>query len=250
MSLCEAKSTATAQPANEATGGPIRCSGLSLPRYTWKRGQIIIRMICGGSEQDRNEVQANARKWWDGPKGINLTLKFIYPHPTMEVDIQVILTDRGVSWSYVGTAARLIEGATMELGILGEGDLEVRRYNTQHEFGHAIGPGHEHQSPLCTIKRVPQQQIYSHYSSLCKWSTEKIEKEIIRRYPLSEVRVTSYDERSVMHYPIDPILTTNRKEIKRNIISDIDWDTQPTYILFQKMVLIARCRSRAQYICL
>ena len=78
----------------------------------------------------------------------------------------------------------------------------VRRYNTRHEFGHAIGLGHEHQSPLCTIKRVPQQQIYSYHSSLCKWSTEKIEKEIIRRYSLSEVRVTLYDERSVMHYPI------------------------------------------------
>jgi hypothetical protein len=85
-----------------------------------------------------------------------------------------------------------------------------------HEFGHALGLDHEHQSPLSTI-RWNEREVFKYYNA-----RTAAEKEIIRKQVLSKLepdKVTTskeFDYNSIMLYFFPATLTDDNKGTTQN----------------------------------
>ena len=110
-------------------------------------------------------------------------------------DIRVNFSQRG-SWSYIGTDATQIplESFTMNLGF-------VDKATVLHEFGHALGLIHEHQSPFRGGYEWDKEAVIRALSGPPNyWDRERIENNIFKRYKKRKLRGTRYDTKSIMHY--------------------------------------------------
>ena len=119
------------------------------------------------------------------------------------------LTDRGHNNSRVGTEARsvLADKATMNLD-LHSCDTKYKRHLVIHEFGHALGLGHEHQrsSFWSDIRPHIDQAKMKRYFRKCMRGLS--ERDFNRHWEqnyaedvCSELgQSTEYDSDSVMHY--------------------------------------------------
>ena len=110
-------------------------------------------------------------------------------------DIRVNFTEQG-SWSYIGTDAANIplESFTMNLGF-------VDRATVIHEFGHALGLIHEHQSPFeGGFEWNREAVINSLMGPPNFWDMQRIENNMFRRYKKGDLDGTFYDTKSIMHY--------------------------------------------------
>ena len=118
-------------------------------------------------------------------------------------DIRVNFTEQG-SWSYIGTDAANIplESFTMNLGF-------VDRATVIHEFGHALGLIHEHQSPFeGGFEWNREAVINSLMGPPNFWDMDRIENNMFRRYKKGDLDGTFYDTKSVMHYRYCSIIGT------------------------------------------
>ncbi|KAH8595971.1 metalloprotease, partial [Bisporella sp. PMI_857] len=108
------------------------------------------------------------------------------------------------SWSYVGTdSARYVPDQnqpTMNFGWFDEhtSDEEFSR-TVIHEFGHAIGCIHEHQSPAATIK-WDEAKVIADARATMGWDEAKTRHNILQRYNASETSNTTFDRNSIMCY--------------------------------------------------
>lgn len=110
-------------------------------------------------------------------------------------DIRVNFNQKG-SWSYIGTDATKIplESFTMNLGF-------VDKTTVLHEFGHALGLIHEHQSPFRGGYEWDKEAVIRALSGPPNyWDRERIENNIFKRYKKRKLRGTKYDTKSIMHY--------------------------------------------------
>ena len=110
-------------------------------------------------------------------------------------DIRVNFNQQG-SWSYIGTDATKIpiESFTMNLGF-------VDKATVLHEFGHALGLIHEHQSPFRGGYEWDKETVIRALSGPPNyWDRERIENNIFKRYKRRKLRGTKYDTKSIMHY--------------------------------------------------
>ena len=110
-------------------------------------------------------------------------------------DIRVNFNQKG-SWSYIGTDATQIpiESFTMNLGF-------VDKATVLHEFGHALGLIHEHQSPFRGGYEWDKEVVIRALSGPPNyWDRERIENNIFKRYKKRKLRGTKYDTKSIMHY--------------------------------------------------
>jgi len=110
-------------------------------------------------------------------------------------DIRVNFSQQG-SWSYIGTDATKIptESFTMNLGF-------IDKATVLHEFGHALGLIHEHQSPFRGGYEWDKEAVIRALSGPPNyWDKERIEHNIFMRYKRRKLRGTKYDTKSIMHY--------------------------------------------------
>src|SRR3972149_5885488 len=105
----------------------------------WVTGSTLRIKFMGGTAAQRALVQKHAPEWTE-----HANLKFEFSN-ALDAEIRISFDPTDGAWSYIGTDARGIPSgeATMNLGWV---DPQVIR----HETWHAIGLGHEHQSPLGT----------------------------------------------------------------------------------------------------
>ena len=86
---------------------------------------------------------------------------------------------------------------------LGVGDDDIKRYLVCHEFGHALGLGHEHQSPLAP--ELDKDKVINYLVGKCGMKKDAAEKKYEVDYkmdlPSSDSRTTPHDPRSIMQYP-------------------------------------------------
>lgn len=110
-------------------------------------------------------------------------------------DIRVSFSEEG-SFSCVGTDAKHIARTsyTMNLGF-------IDKATVLHEFGHALGLGHEHQSPFSTGFEWNKEAVIKSLSGPPNyWSVQKIEKQVFEKYKMGDVNATFHDTKSIMHY--------------------------------------------------
>lgn len=128
---------------------------------------------------------------------------------------------RGASWSYIGTDAldpTLHQDApTMNFGWFSPAtpNDELQRV-VLHEFGHALGLIHEHQSPAASIP-WDREAVYEYYAGPPNfWSPEQVEHNIFDRYNYAQANASAFDPASIMLYPIPPEFTRGKLTVGWN----------------------------------
>jgi hypothetical protein len=132
-----------------------------------------------------------------------------------------IAFERGASWSYLGTDALdpALDGdaPTMNFGWFSPAtpNDELQRV-VLHEFGHALGLIHEHQSPAAEIP-WDREAVYGYYAGQPNhWSPEQVDHNIFQRYSRAQANSSVFDPQSIMLYPIPPEFTGGKLSVGWN----------------------------------
>ncbi len=94
-----------------------------------------------------------------------------------------------------------------------------------HEFGHAIGLAHEHQSPRQGIEWNEQAVIEALSGPPNYWSEFEIRTNVLEKYREDQINGTEFDPDSIMLYFFPPEWTKNGQGTKGNTaLSDKDME--------------------------
>jgi hypothetical protein len=168
-------------------------------RKRWISGSTLNVRFLGGTQNQKDLVIEQAN-WWT--QHANLDFDF-NDAPNAHIRISFDPTDG--AWSYVGTDALSIPNgqATMNLGFMDRG-------TSGHEFGHAIGLGHEHQNPAGGIVWNEAEVIADLSGPPNNWTEAQIRHNVLDRYSADQIRGTDFDEKSIMLYEFPAEWTVNR----------------------------------------
>ena len=179
------------QPRNAipSPGGPglLRASGVT--RKLWHKRTLNVCFMEKSFREDEVFEYANI---WTQYCGI----EFKKVDSPIGSDIRIGFNNNDGAWSYVGTDCLGIPSTelTMNLGF-------IDRATVLHEFGHALGLIHEHQSPAKgNFKWNKPEVIKSLEGPPNNWDMETIQSNMFHKYKKSSISGTKYDRRSIMHY--------------------------------------------------
>jgi serralysin len=182
----------------QSGAGKDRAALLKLAK--WPAGAIITVSFLDGSAALQKRV-AKAARQWTAPGRANLTLDF--RKNTNATDIRVSFRYEG-SWSSVGTDCRRETNhaqPTMNFGWLTDASSNVEVEEVVlHEFGHALGLIHEHQSPGGKIQ-WDKKAVYAELSGPPNnWDKGTIDFNMFDAYKRRETNYTKLDPTSIMMY--------------------------------------------------
>jgi hypothetical protein len=185
----------TALSAPPKGAGPTAC--------LWKKTTLTVRFL-EGDPVVQDKVRQTALEW---NKYSGVQLRFT---DSGDADIRIGFRPDGGSNSYVGTCRPALgpSDETMNLGWLTPttSDEEYRRV-VLHEFGHALGLIHEHQSPASPIQ-WNKQAAYDYYASTNHWDHATVDHNLFQKYAAGETH-SAFDPTSIMAYYIPKELTTD-----------------------------------------
>ncbi len=179
-----------------SVGGRTRA--IIVVRKMWINGTILHVRFMGGTDEQHQIVKDQA-KWWT--QHANLTFVF---DDAPDADIRIKFDSGDGAWSYVGTDCASIpqHEATMNLGFLDRG-------TPAHEFGHAIGLGHEHSNPEGGIQWNRNEVIRDLSRPPNSWTVAQIEHNVFHKYDADQINGTHFDTDSIMLYEFPARWTTN-----------------------------------------
>ena len=188
-----------------------------LATYTdkmWEPGQTITVGfdIVGGSIDQIDLVKRYAKEW-----ELFANIKFDFQNSGNGM-IRVGFKPIG-SWSYIGRdALTILSGqTTMNFGWLGSVNNDFARQVILHEFGHALGFIHEHQRVDAFIN-WDKEKVYTYYSQAPNnWTREMTDQQIFQKYAVNATNYSTYDQLSIMQYPVPAELTTDGSRIDWNM---------------------------------
>ncbi|VAW89475.1 regulatory protein [hydrothermal vent metagenome] len=178
-----------------------------------------------GSDSQKSAVK-NAFSAW---KELGVGLTFTETSDPGDAQIRIAF-EPGGSWSYVGRDAidyvRDPKERTMNFGW--DLSTDYGRDTALHEIGHALGFPHEHQNPNAGIV-WDEEAVYSYFSGAPNfWDREQTFYNIIRKISAAEVRGSSWDKNSIMHYHFEaglikvPEEYQNRALLPESGLSEVD----------------------------
>lgn len=205
---------------------PVRVARMALiNRSKWEAGRNLRCRFLDGSKTQRRKVESKAHLW---VKFANIEITF-GDDPEAEVRISFQADDG--SWSGVGKDCLNASyfpkyQPTMNFGWLKD-DTDSTEYErvVVHEFGHALGCIHEHQSPSEKL-RWNKAAVYKAFSGPPNyWSKADIDGNVLDKYSPNGVSFTSFDVKSIMLYQFDGSLFTDGKGTPENTkLSGMDKD--------------------------
>uniref|UniRef100_A0A4E9E819 Peptidase metallopeptidase domain-containing protein n=1 Tax=Gibberella zeae TaxID=5518 RepID=A0A4E9E819_GIBZA len=192
--------------AGDAVPGAQSPLALAIPVGSmWRNGRKLRVRILNGSDKIKGKIKQYAEEW-NNYSGV----KFVFAD-SGDAEIRVNVNGNGHSWSYVGTENLAIPAnkPTMNFGWLTDTtpDMEFSRVIV-HEFGHALGCIHEHQSPAGGIP-WDKEKAYVYYSSGNNWDRETVDRNIFDYYSFTISRFSDVDKSSIMMYEIPKSITTD-----------------------------------------
>ncbi len=179
---------------------------------TWMNGSTLQVQFLSGSPAQKAIAREQAG-WWE--QVANLKLDF---NNAANAEIRITFDPNDGAWSYIGTDCRDIPlgQPTMNLGFLDGG-------TAAHEFGHAIGLAHEHQSPLGGIEWNEEVVIAELAKSPNFWDEETTRHNVLCKYSVNQINGTAFDPDSIMLYFFPGSWTKSGIGTKANeVLSDID----------------------------
>ncbi len=189
------------------------------PKVIWPTGsKITVSFLDTPSNKVKSKIRQYAQEWENYS---NIDFEFI---SGKNGDIRIGL-EKGGSWSKIGTVALGIpkNRKTMNFGWFNDNTSdESFRSTTMHEFGHALGLKHEHQSPAAGIC-WDWDKVIPYYKNKNDW-TEKRTRGNLKMLSNTNVgNYTAYDPLSIMHYGISNEITACDFSVKSNkVLSSID----------------------------
>ncbi len=172
----------------------------------WGQFETVTAKFIGGDLHLSAKVEAVAQELFELT---NLTLVF---QSSGNTDVRIDFVQGDGSWSYLGTQCRNIpqDQATMNYGWLtpASDETEIRSV-VLHEFGHALGLIHEHQSPVGGIKWNRAAVIRDLSGPPNNWDLATIDSNMFARESTSDVTGTTVDPLSIMMYQIPSSWTTD-----------------------------------------
>jgi len=181
----------------------------------WTPGEVIKYGIIdfNGKQESLKDTVKKYAEIWENYANIN----FEFTEKPSDAQIRIGM-ESGSSWSYIGRDALQVasDAKTMNLGWLGN-DAEANQRVILHEFGHVLGFVHEHNGPAANIK-WKKNLVYQYYAQAPNyWSKDMVDQNVMFKYSQTLTNYSDYDENSIMHYPIDPRLTTDYKSYPYNV---------------------------------
>lgn len=204
----------------EAAGGAAKLKADGVAHVTrmalvsskqWPDGTTLRCRFLDGSKKMKAKVKAIALEW---QKYADVKLKFVSKG---DAEIRISFYADNGSWSAVGrdalnTSYFPVHQPTMNYGWLRDDtdDQEYHRVVT-HEFGHALGCIHEHQSPK--FDRVWDVAAVMKYfqGPPNYWGPDEIKSNVIDKYSPKGIAATNFDPDSVMLYAFDGALFADGK---------------------------------------
>jgi serralysin len=192
---------------------------LALPTgKMWMPGRTLRVKLRGGSDFVRSKVKQFALEWLNYA---NIKLVFVDDD---NAELRVGF-DPGGSWSHIGTDNLTIPTTlnTMNFGWFVDNtpDDEFSR-TVIHEFGHALGCIHEHQSPDANIP-WNKDAVYAYYLQYDGWNRAQVDVNIFDLYSSSSTQFSQFDSSSIMLYSIPASLTYGGFSIPPNrVLSSTD----------------------------
>lgn len=173
----------------------------------WSPGSELKISFLSGTDWQKDKVKQYAPMWC---QYANLSMAFVDSGPC---EILIDFNPTLGSWSYYGTDSRFFADqrtATMNLGwIVQEQPEENIRQVVLHEFGHAIGAIHEHESPFASIPWNKPQVYKDLGGPPNNWDHDKVDQNMFTQYTLDKAKATAFDRNSIMLYHYPPEWTTN-----------------------------------------
>jgi astacin (peptidase family M12A) len=169
--------------------GPGGMRAVLFFRKLWVNGSTLRVRFLGGTAAQRAKARTQAL-WWSQ----HANLKFAF-NDALDAEIRIAFDPNDGAWSYIGTDCRSIPQGepTMNLGFLDGG-------TAGHEFGHAIGFGHEHQNPQGGIKWNEARVIQDLSGPPNNWTPAQIRHNVLEKYAVDQIRGTTFDSKSIMLY--------------------------------------------------
>lgn len=193
---------------------PLKQEAVSLVGKTWRPGSTVGVKFLDGSASQRRKVQHWAEHWLEFA---NLNFRFGAPNGEIAITFRP-----GGSYSLIGTDAMAVTyGPTMQFGwVTDDSGDESDRAVILHEFGHALGLGHEQAHPNSDI-HWDRAKADSYYRLTQGWDERTVEVNVFETYSLTAVESTPYDRTSIMQYPVPAELTADGR--------GIGWNTELAY---------------------
>jgi len=172
----------------------------------WDVGATLRVRLMGGTPFVRGKVRQFATEW---TRHANIHFDFVDGPAQIKVAF-----DPGGSWSAVGRDALWIpfDFATMNFGWFDDStDDEEFSRTVLHEFGHALGLVHEHQSPAAGIA-WDREKVYALFAK-DGWDRAKVDANVFHRYSVTQTNFSAFDPNSIMEYSIPASLTLDGRGI-------------------------------------
>lgn len=172
----------------------------------WQPGRTLRIFFMDGDPRVHDRVYDTACQWTQ-----HANLKF-ERSTDPKSELRVSLTRPGC-WSYIGTDATLIseQEPTINFGVL-RADSPQTDYDKYvlHEFGHAIGCIHEHQTGIAPVV-WDKPVVYAFYEKTYGWNKDKVDFNVFYVYDQASTNHSDkFDPDSIMVYPIPKEHTLNR----------------------------------------
>lgn len=178
----------------------------------WPQNHTLKVYFMTKNEHLANIILTTAQEWSE-----HCNIKFERTLVYHRSHIRVSFAREG-HWSVIGTLAQTKKRKRPSMNFdVKSVDIGSEYFKgiIRHEFGHALGLLHEHQS-----SNVPmdwdKETVYREFKKEYGWSTEKVDENLFERYEFETKKASREDPLSIMTYPIEESFTFSKKTFQRN----------------------------------